>query len=164
MLELLLEVFPAFPSLYLGGKQSCASYSIGVLPCSGWLLTLRCGLSWPPTAWKETACFSTFASLKQLTCQRALKCAGCSSGVLSTLSFAWRCEVLFVLNGNDTCGSKEAAGKYSKENCSCYSGLLNSKELRVSGRTGSNLGGEVHLPFELVLLLFTFTTSSSEGV
>lgn len=60
-----------------------------------------------------------------------------------------------MLNGSDTCRSEEAAGKYSEESCSCYSGLLNSEELVVPRRTGSNIGGEVQLPFELLLLLFT---------
>lgn len=69
-----------------------------------------------------------------------------------------------MLNGSDTCRSKEAAGKYSEENCSCCSGLLNSKELLVSRRIGSNLGGKVQLTFKLVLLLFFETTSVSEGI
>lgn len=47
----------------------------------GWLVKSRCGIvGWSPTAWKETADFSVFASLIELTCQRALKNAGFSSG------------------------------------------------------------------------------------
>ena len=62
-------------------------------------------------------------------------------------------------NGNDTCRSKEVPGKYNEDNCPCFIGLLNSKELLVSRRIVSDLRGEVQLPFyyeepKLVLLLF----------
>lgn len=34
-----------------------------------------------------------------------------------------------MLNGNDTCRSKEVPGKYNEDNCLCYIGLLDSEEL-----------------------------------